>query len=53
LGSSPDHCTWQDCDDTNHGQLERCANDVDDNCDGQVNEGCGRGGSSLFRKELQ
>lgn len=45
-----------DCNDgnpgINPGQLERCWNEVDDDCDGVVNEGC-RTGSPLFRKPKQ
>ncbi|MBR9675883.1 hypothetical protein GOV05_02635 [Candidatus Woesearchaeota archaeon] len=40
-----------DCDDTpisgfnvNPGQTESCGNLIDDNCDGNINEGCGGGG---------
>jgi hypothetical protein len=46
-----DYC--DDCNDSNPdvspGDSERCDTPYDDDCDGQVNEGCG-GGSPIFRK---
>lgn len=46
-----------DCNDANPGispgDPERCSNDVDDDCDGQVNENCRRAGSPLFRKQVE
>jgi hypothetical protein len=47
-----DYCN--DCDDTDAnvspGDPERCDTPYDDDCDGQVNEGCGSG-SPIFRKQ--
>ena len=43
-----------DCDDTNPniypGHREICDNNVDDDCDGLVDEGCNPSGSPIFRK---
>jgi len=43
-----------DCDDTNPdvhpGHKEICGNNIDDDCDGLVDEGCSPGGSPIFRK---
>lgn len=36
---SYDETHWYECDDT-RPEVESCANDVDDDCDGEVNEGC-------------
>ena len=46
-----------DCNDANasinpaHGEV--CGNSYDDDCDGYVNEGCGGGGSPIFKKVVE
>jgi hypothetical protein len=46
-----------DCNDNNAaiypGHAEVCSTSVDDDCDGYINEGCGGGGSPIFRKVVE
>jgi len=51
-GFLSDACNGYDCDDetttTHPGAIENCFDAVDNDCDGQVNEGCGGDGDSDF-----